>query len=337
MKLIIQRQFGKVAVPKEITDLGAKIKKFYDKNPTAYLTTITAGASTSNLAMNTSRKKQDKEYQENQISAMKDLTNALSGVDKTLKTKEIKVEEKKPSSRYNFRKYFSTKENSDSDMIKFRRKDFSVLSSTIEGAKIGAGVGTLSLPIKGKNLKISVPEKSNGTFKRIAGTYNDMSPFAKKISIVGVSTLLGAALGALAGIIVETDKAISRKTTVDNRLMSKVVDDLEKTGFKEGEDFTRDPKTADRIKSQVSIAITRNSGELRILVNTIADKKLKNLTNEIIKNIPNSSSVSEEAKNRYNEISITSISDGSADVGLISGICEKFIRNKYPVYLVEVG
>ena len=60
--------------------------------------------------------------------------------------------------------------------------------------------------------------------------------------------------------------------------MDRVVEDLKKTGFNEGSDFTRDPKTADSLKSAISVAITRNSGELRLLVNTIADNKLKDIT-----------------------------------------------------------
>lgn len=257
------------------------------------------------------------------------LTKALGGVNKTLK--EVEVKEPKKTTSYKLKKIFS--EKNDNNMITFRRKDFSILSDTVKGAIIGGNVATLSLPLSEKNAKNIKYEGSNPTFRKL----NTLSPFAKRLGVVAAGTLVGAALGALVGTIKKGDEAISRKLTVDNRLMDRVVEDLKKTGFKEGSDFTRDPKTADSLKSAISVAITRNSGELRLLVNTIADNKLKDITKNIIRNLPNSSAVTEESKSRYNEISITTISDGTADVGLIAGICEKFIRNKYPVYLVEVG
>ena len=338
MKIFRQKQF--VGIAEKSRKVGKTIKNFYHNNPTAYLTTVTAAASTSNLAMNAARKSQDKRYQDKQITAMKDLTNALSGVDKTLKETEIKTVKKKveePTSRgYNLRRLFSIT-NNDS-MIKFRPKNFSILSSTLRGAAIGGNIGALSSPLLiNKESRINVSEKANPIFRRSANVFNNSSGFQKRVLLTGASTLVGAALGALVGGIKELDNYISHKTTVDKRLMDRIVEDLKKTGFEEGVNFTRDPKTADRIKSPISVAITRNSGELRLLVNTIADKKLKDLTQQIIKNLPNSSAVTQEERNRYNEISITTISDGSADAGLIAGICEKFIRNKYPVYLVEVG
>lgn len=301
------------------------IKNFYKENPTAKITTATAGFSGTNLAINATRKNKDEKYQKQQLEAMDKLTKALGGVNDTLKKTE---ELDKKTIR---RRFFSN--NNSNNMITFRRKDFSILSSTLKGAAIGGNLGLLSLPLGNKNAEGIYYKGSNPTFRKM----NKLSPFSKRLGIIAAGTLVGAALGALVGTIKKSDEIISRKTTVDNRLMDRVVEDLKKTGFKEGSDFTRDPKTADSLKSTVSIAITRNSGELRLLVNTISDNKLKDITKNIIKNIPNSSAVSEEQKSRYNEISITTISDGSADVGLIAGICEKFIRNKYPVYLVEVG
>lgn len=303
------------------------VKEFYKNNPTAKITTATAGFSGTSLAINATRKNSDKKYQEEQLEAMDKLTKALGGVNKTLK----EVKEPKKTTSYKLKKIFS--EKNDNNMITFRRKDFSILSDTVKGAIIGGNVATLSLPLSGKDAKNIKYEGSNPTFRKL----NTLSPFAKRLGVVAAGTLVGAALGALVGTIKKGDEAISRKLTVDNRLMDRVVEDLKKTGFKEGSDFTRDPKTADSLKSAISVAITRNSGELRLLVNTIADNKLKDITKNIIRNLPNSSAVTEESKSRYNEISITTISDGTADVGLIAGICEKFIRNKYPVYLVEVG
>jgi hypothetical protein len=55
------------------------------------------------------------------------------------------------------------------------------------------------------------------------------------------------------------------------------------------------------------------------------------------KNIPNTATVNTKLSDKYNDISISTVSDSSANLGLITGIAEYFIRNKYPVYLVEVG
>ena len=110
-----------------------------------------------------------------------------------------------------------------------------------------------------------------------------------------------------------------------------------KSGLKEGVHFTRDPKTATDIKTKVCIVITKYSGELRILINTVADSKLKNLVSDMTKNLPNASVINRSASDKYNEITLSSISDSSANAGLITGIAERFIHTGYPGYLVEVG
>jgi hypothetical protein len=157
------------------------------------------------------------------------------------------------------------------------------------------------------------------------------------LSIIGSGTIIGAGLGLLVGLAKETSTKVNRAITVDNRLMQGVIENLKKTGFKEGVQFTRDPKTANDLKIKVCIVISKNSGNLQLLVNTVADSKLKTVTNGMVKNIPNTATVNSKLSDKYNDITITSISDSSADVGLITGIAEYFIRNKYPVYLVEVG
>ena len=206
-------------------------------------------------------------------------------------------------------------------MIKFRQKEFGIFGKTIAGASIGAGIaGSLN------KLGMKIPVKFRGKNYDIAGGH-----------LVTGGAILGAALGALCGIISETDKFITRKTTTDNRLMKRVVEDLKKTGFVEGTDFTRDPKKATELRTAVCLVVSKNSGELRVLINTANDPKLKELTEKTVKNIPNLSAVTKKASDRFNEINITTISDSSADVGLIAGLAEKFIRSKYPVYLIEVG
>lgn len=203
-------------------------------------------------------------------------------------------------------------------MIKFKQKKFGVLSDTVSGAKIGAISGALATKIP--------------FFRR--GNRNN---WTEDLAIVGGGTILGAGLGLLIGLSKEISTKANRVATVDRRLMQNVVEALKKTGFKEGIDFTRDPKTANELKTKVCIVISKESNNLSLLINTVLDSKLKTVTNGMVKNIPNTATVNTKLSDKYNDISISTISDSSANTGLIVGIAEYFIRHKYPVYLVEVG
>jgi hypothetical protein len=200
---------------------------------------------------------------------------------------------------------------------KFKRKDFSLSDDMVKGAGIGGAAGTLS----------GIVSRAAGSGTGLAGT----------LIYTAAGSIIGAALGALHHVFKKGVDRSNRQATVDARLMNSVVDDLKATGFKEGINFTRDPKTADDLKVRVSIVISKVSGELNLIINMIADDKLKDLTKDMITRIPNTSAVTSKIEDKYNEITITSISDNSANAGLIAGICNYFIRNKYPVYLVEVG
>ena len=205
-------------------------------------------------------------------------------------------------------------------MIKFKQKDFSFLGKVVGGASLGGAIAASANKFGAK-----IPFKFRGKDITLSGN-----------SLIGAGALIGAALGALASAI-ETGSNYASKKTADRRLMSMVIDDLKKTGFKEGQDFTRDPKRANEIRTRVCLVITRNSGDLRILINTVSDPKLRELVDKTTKNIPNMSAMTKKASDKFNEITITTISDTSADVGLVAGLAEKFIRAKYPVYLIEVG
>ena len=208
-------------------------------------------------------------------------------------------------------------------MIEFRQKQFGIVSSVRNGAAIGATVGTLAtkLPII-KNLPIF--KKKDDSWKT-------------ELSIIGGGTIIGAGLGLLVGLTKDISTRVNRATTVDARLMQGVIENLKKDGFKEGIDYTRDPKTANDLKMKVCIVISKNSGNMQLLVNTVADTKLKTVALNMAKNIPNTATVNTKLSDKYNDISISTISDSSANIGLVTGIAEYFIRNKYPVYLVEVG
>ena len=208
-------------------------------------------------------------------------------------------------------------------MIKFRQKQFGVLSSTIKGANIGFLGGNIAAALTGKRIPF---------FKS-----KNLQQFQRDAIIVGAGTVIGAGLGLLTGLVDKGVTSVNRKTTVDKRLMETVVENLKKSGLQEGQKFTRDPKTANELKTKVCIVVARTNGDLKVLVNTVADKKLETVTNNLLKNIPNSSAITKNMSDKFNDITITSVSDSSADAGLITGIAEHFIHSGYPVYLVEVG
>jgi len=209
-------------------------------------------------------------------------------------------------------------------MIEFRQKNFSLLSSVINGASTGAaiglGAGSISPKFRKKAAQRAGADKKQGA-----------------VVLMGAGAIIGAALGALHYALKEINIKVNRKITVNDRLMKVVVENLVKDGFKEGKDFTRDPKIADQLKTKVCLVMSRVSNDLRVLINTVSDSKLKRTTDEVISRIPNASVVNTKMTDKYNDITISTISDSSADASLVTGMAEHFIHSNYPVYLVEVG
>ena len=277
-----------------------KLKDFI-KTPAGILTTTGVTVSTANLATNISRHRKDREYQEKQLKAMNNLTNSITGLNNTVKASD-------------------SNKKQNTNMIVFRKKFFSIKSDTINGAVLGSVAGTLAgqIPIIRKNI----------------GVKGDLN---NTMAIIGGGTIIGAALGLLVGLTKEAVMMINHKITVDNRLLQKVSDNLKKSGFHEGTDYTRDPKVANELKVKVCIVISKNSGNLQLLVNTVAEPKLKSVVKNMTKNLPNSAMTTTKLSDKYNDITISTISESWADTGLITGISEYFINSGYPVYLVEVG
>lgn len=249
-------------------------------------------------------------------------------------------------------------------MIKFKQKDFSsyVTSGAMKGATLGATVG--SIAVGGMGAPKSLPVVGPKFLKKAAEGYNKMTNTTtikdgykdksgkwvetgqhieektsglQNLAIVGTTTLIGAALGALVGVVREIDKRVSR-TTANDRLMADIESELKKKGYKEGIHYTRDPETANLLKTKVCIVATRNGANFRALINTIDDKKLKATTDKIIKGLTGPAQVRNNlASNRYNEITISTISNTSHNVKTVSEIALGFIKAGYSVYLVEVG
>lgn len=200
-------------------------------------------------------------------------------------------------------------------MIKFRQKDFSnyIVSDAIKGASLGASVGALA----------------NGAGKVIP-------KFKDGKVLTGVGAIIGAALGALVGTVRQVNEHYNR-SKADDRLLNPIVNDLLRQGFRENIDFTRDPKTANKLSTKVCLVLNSNGSDFRILVNTVDDPDLKKLTKVLTKKL-NSAEVSENfATNKYNEIQISTIKNTKENLRTALYIIKGFIQGGYPTYMVEVG
>lgn len=215
-------------------------------------------------------------------------------------------------------------------MAIFKEKRFGLLTDTLKGAAIGAGIGggLTRFKLKGKDTTdITIKSKT--------------IPLNIQIGVAG-GAIIGGAMGLIASAIKSATNYVNKKNTVNARLMPEVTKALESMGHKEGMTFTKDPKTADRLKTKVSLVVYKYSDELRIIVNTSNDPKLslvsKQITDKIAK-VENFSVTDEiiSGNGKFKDIKVTAISEPSTDVNRIVWIVNTFISNGYPVYLVEVG
>lgn len=215
-------------------------------------------------------------------------------------------------------------------MAIFKEKSFGLLTDTLKGAAIGAGVGggLTRFKLKGKeSMDVTVKSKT--------------IPLNIQTGVLG-GALIGGTLGLIASAIKSATNYVNRKNTVNARLMPEVTKVLESMGHKEGMTFTLDPKTADSLKTKVSLVVYKYSDELRIIVNTANDHKLSLVSKQITDKIAKSDnfSVTNEVisgNGKFKDIKVTAISEPSIDVNRIVWIVNTFISNGYPVYLVEVG
>jgi hypothetical protein len=79
-------------------------KNYIKANPTVPLVGGSFLVGSANLATNVSRKKNDKDYQENQIQAMKDLTKSLNNVNNSISNRTEEVKPKKPGIMVKFKR-----------------------------------------------------------------------------------------------------------------------------------------------------------------------------------------------------------------------------------------
>lgn len=252
-------------------------------------------------------------------------------------------------------------------MIKFRQKEFglgeNVLRGTLIGGSIGASVGTISnklgfrpkFPIfkekrqevwdkiereerKIDNLLKSKQPGNDKIFKSKLEQHNNRIRDFKNMDTAYLS-LSGAIIGASLGALWTAAEWVTGKFTgkpIINQCLDLVITNLKKMGFKEGQHFTKDRKIADSLKTKITIAIVKTNGNLVVLVNSKNDPKLSKINKDIVQNLP-TETISQKENDRFNEITITSMSSNNGDSVFISSLAEKFIKAGFPVYLLEVS
>ena len=314
-------------------------QKSYGAGNTAALALSGAGLGVSMLNLHTNRKNREegREDRREQTKAIKRLNETLTQVDKKL------IEHPEARIPYSPQQSQPTTFKQKLSYL-FKQKNNSYTAKhALQGAIVGGAIGGGLL----KNLsydgrKKTLPWTKNSQYQRKTdpagkNKHIDQPQVIKNRAItMGASVLLGAALGGIYGLIKDTSNAINRRQ-VDERLSNRIIYNLKNLGFNEGTDFTRDPKTADLLKTKICVVISRVNGDLKIIINYLNDPKFKEEAQKIIKNLPPSAVVLEKMGDRFNDITITTVSDKTQDPALVSGILEQFIRRGYPVYIVEVG
>ncbi|MDE7346013.1 MAG: hypothetical protein K2N48_04630 [Muribaculaceae bacterium] len=303
------------------------------------------GVSSANLATNYGKRKENQKFQERQINAIENLTKSLTKVDNTLKSTKDFPEAPKSKKPNLIR--FIQKNNSSSKTLEYTR------NGALIGGGLGNGLGAFfptrigqkKVETKFKDNKGNdqtrtewkdIPDYKHPKFRKAYNGLGDDKP-TRMLALSTVGMLVGAALGATIGGIVDISNSISGKTSVNNRLMKDVLQNLKKMGYSEGSDFVRDPKKATLMKTKVCLVISRSGDTMKLLVNTIKDPKLQDITSRITKNLPEMSTVTEKASDRFNELNITTMTTNKGDALWVSSVAERFITSGYPVYLVEVG
>lgn len=288
------------------------------------ISTAGLGVSAANYMTNRKRAKDSNEYQEKQLKAMDRLTSSLNKVDGSLK----KIPAEETQSRGKRFKFFQKNNSHTSDLA---------YKGAIAGGTLAGGALPFIPDSFGSKIKDGVKTETSSIRFARKGWYNNLNPFYKKALLELGGIAIGATLGALAGMIMDASDYINKKKTVNNRLLKDVTENLKKIGYKEGQNFTRDPKMANLLKTKVCLVISKSSDELKLLINTVNDGKLKTLTGQITKNLPTMSTLNEKVSDRFNEINITTMTSNSGDAVWVTSIAEKFISAGFPVYLVEVG
>lgn len=262
-------------------------------------------------------------------------------------------------------------------MVKFREKIYGEYSSSaVKGAGVGAAIGvSLSSVAKGViGDKKVVPVMSKlgdyateGTIKiaealpkkvrkmiNVDSLTNILNKISKTGNVIGshlgdilsnpklamgVGTLIGAAVALGWFIMRKSYNKIDQKSIKLNSTygIENISSHLIAKGFRPRRDYAIDPESADYIKTRVSIIIDRGSDDLCLTINAINDPKLEKITSTIIKELPTESRYYSKITDKANELIIHATSSDGGNSAYVADIAEKFLKKKYPVYLIEVN
>jgi hypothetical protein len=267
-----------------------------------------------NQRINERRFRQAEKQHKETYDQQERLIRALNGVESGL------------SHNYNQYKPMSSSQKKDESWLKIKgRKIFSEKKKKQPSEKRYGEITNTAL--KGGSWGLTL-----GT--GFAGFMKGKTPQAKALV-----ALTGAALGALAGTVWGTVKAVDSKISQSesgHKLIKEVIKNLNRAGYKRDSEWTTDPKTANLMKTKVCVVFSRSADELGLMINMASEPELKKISEEATKNLPWGSKATEKISDRFNEIQITSI-PSKTDAVYIFGKIEKFIQAGYPVYLIEVG
>lgn len=310
MKIFREKQFG--AKTKAVKD--ALLKN--TSNPVAL---ASLGVSSTGLyQMNKSRKANEARLKQADIQHKADfdqqerLIKALTGVEKGLKN--IPAEQPKPK---------STPQKDDSWLRIGGKKIFSIREKSYGAITNSAWKGAAAGGTLGAGLALQYMSRAQVGSNRA------------KAMVPLVGAALGGLAGSLWGVVKTLDTKISQSLT-GHKLINEVIKNLKRAGFKEGQQWTLDPKKASLMKSKVCVVLSQCADNTGILINMANDPKLKGISSEITNSLPTGFRETEKMSDRFNEIQISSFPD-KTDATYIFTVLEKFIKNGFPVYLIEVG
>ena len=304
MKIFREKQFG--AKSKAVKEAFKN-----SSNPVALASLGVGGTSLylnkKNSKTNEDRLKQAAEQHKQYYAQQERLIKALTGVEKGLKAVEAPKDQ--------------TKEDS---WLKIKgRKIFTMREKTYGAISNSAAKGALAGSTVGAGLALQFMKRSQ------LG-----SPRAKAmVPLVGAA--LGGLAGSLWGVVKTLDTKISQSLT-GHKLIEEVIKNLKRAGYREGQQWTLDPKKATLMKSKVCVVLSQSADNTGILINMANDQKLKEISVEITNSLPTGFRETEKISDRFNEIQISSFPD-KTDATYIFTVLEKFIKRGFPVYLIEVG
>jgi hypothetical protein len=223
------------------------------------------------------------------------------------------------------------------DMINFRQKNYAspYIDNVIVNALRGAGIGLAGSSVATGFKQFLDYSKNNN---QQPGWKDKRNSAMSNFKMVLGSTLVGGAIGALFGLAGNLDIKHSQSQAGSDGLMGKLVRKLKDAGFKENADFTLSPKTATALKTRVTLVISKVSEDLKIVINSVNDEQVEAVRNKIMSVLPKSIvSTTEGTKNRFNDLTVTTVSKGKNDLDLCYYLAVLFMKVGIPVYLIEIG